>query len=465
MSYGRLVLAVIVWGAVTFGAVYDWAYWPLAIACALLGVAGLRSEAPESSWLRWLALLLAVITAGAAFQLLPLPRSVVLQLQPATDRFLSNFLLGYAANPSPTLPLSIDPAKTAIGLTLLMAFSLFLIGLIRHIPHTSAENLARRLTILAAVMAAFAVAQKALSGPDGTEKIYGFWRPYSPGNPFGPFVNRNHFAGWMLLAAPVAAGYALGLFERARPRGRGLERWRRWVGSPEGSQAIVVVLAVLSMGASIVVSGSRSGMIGFLVAVVVTSVFIWRRFAKRRRSTLFVVAGVALAVGLVLWSAGLQSVVLRFATASDDVGGRLSAWRDTERIIRDFPYFGTGIDAYGTAMLLYQTGDRHFFYREAHNDYLQIAAEGGAMVAVPALLIGTLLAVQIHRRFAERRDPVMTWWIRAGAVAALAGIATQSAVEFSLQMPGNAALFLVVLALAVHRPLLSVHALAARRAA
>ena len=46
----------------------------------------------------------------------------------------------------------------------------------------------------------------------------------------------------------------------------------------------------------------------------------------------------------------------------------------------------------------------------------------------------------------------MTWWLRAGAVTSLLAIACQESVEFSLQMPGNAALFAIVCAIALHRP-------------
>jgi hypothetical protein len=49
-------------------------------------------------------------------------------------------------------------------------------------------------------------------------------------------------------------------------------------------------------------------------------------------------------------------------------------------------------------------------------------------------------------------DDAQTRWIRIGAVAGLLGIAAQSLVEFSLQMPGNTLLFTVVLAIAMHRP-------------
>jgi hypothetical protein len=45
-----------------------------------------------------------------------------------------------------------------------------------------------------------------------------------------------------------------------------------------------------------------------------------------------------------------------------------------------------------------------------------------------------------------------SWWLRRAAVAAIVAIGLQETVEFSLQMPGNAALFAVVCALALHPP-------------
>jgi O-antigen ligase len=101
-------------------------------------------------------------------------------------------------------------------------------------------------------------------------------------------------------------------------------------------------------------------------------------------------------------------------------------------------------------MLVYQTAGRPVMYAQAHNDYLQVLAEGGAIVAVPAAVLIVLIATGIRRRIAMGSDPA-SYWIRAGAVAGLAGIAAQSAVEFSLQMPGNTVMFVLLLAIALHR--------------
>ncbi len=463
--YGRFTLAAIVWGALTFGAVYPWAYWPLVTGCACLGIIGLQTETANASWLRWLALTLGLIGLVAAFQLVPLPRHVLLALGPATDRFLQDYIVGYAGQPPASHPLSVAPRNTLRGLALLAGFSIFLLGLIRRLPHVNLDNLIRRLAIFAGVMAVFAVVQKALSGSDGTELVYGFWRPNAPGNIYGPFINRNHFAGWMLMAAPVVFGFAFGQVARHGPKGRGWAEWSRWLGSPEGSQFALTMLAVLAMGASIVISGSRSGMASFVVAAVVSAAFAWHAFVRRVRGAVVLLAAAGLVVLAVFSWAGLEAAVNRFATAAEDASGRIDAWRDTIRIIRDFPIFGVGLNGYGTAMLIYQSGDRRMFYKEAHNDYLQIVAEGGVLFAVPAAIAIGLVAHQVRERFRDQRDTPMTWWLRAGAVAALAGIAAQSLIEFSLQMPGNTTLFLVLVAIAVHRPLRSARALSRQQRA
>ena len=39
-----LILLIITWGALAFGAIYDWARWPLVVACAAAGAWGLARE-------------------------------------------------------------------------------------------------------------------------------------------------------------------------------------------------------------------------------------------------------------------------------------------------------------------------------------------------------------------------------------------------------------------------------------
>ena len=115
------------------------------------------------------------------------------------------------------------------------------------------------------------------------------------------------------------------------------------------------------------------------------------------------------------------------------------------------PLTGTGLNTYGIATAKYQTALIRHALREAHNDYLQLAAEGGLLLGVPALV--AILPVRAGRMEAlpQSADDRSAYWLRFGATTGLVAIALQSAVEFSLQMPGNAVMFVVLCAAALHR--------------
>jgi O-antigen ligase len=101
-------------------------------------------------------------------------------------------------------------------------------------------------------------------------------------------------------------------------------------------------------------------------------------------------------------------------------------------------------------MLVYQRYEPSKYFAEAHNDYLQLAAEGGLLLGIPAALCLGLFVISVLRRFHEgERD--RTYWLRVGGVIGLAAIALQEAVDFSLQIPGNALLFAVLCAITLHR--------------
>jgi O-antigen ligase len=87
----------------------------------------------------------------------------------------------------------------------------------------------------------------------------------------------------------------------------------------------------------------------------------------------------------------------------------------------------------------------------AHNDYVQLLAEGGVLVSLPAALLLALFVREVRRRFREDTPDRLTYWTRVGAVTGLLAIGFQEVVDFSLHMPGVAALFAVTAAVAAGR--------------
>ena len=204
------------------------------------------------------------------------------------------------------------------------------------------------------------------------------------------------------------------------------------------------------MTLSLILTMSRSGMLSAACAVLVISVLVLRRAATGARRIGAIAILVAIPV-LVIGRAGPGTIVTRFSSADvSDLNGRLGPWQDAVRIARRYPLVGTGLNTYGQATLFYQEFNLSVHYAQAHNDYLQLAAEGGLLLGVPSAICIGLLAIGIRRRFKEDTSE-STYWIRAGATTGIAAIGVQELVEFSLQMPGNAFLFVVLCAIALHR--------------
>jgi len=196
---------------------------------------------------------------------------------------------------------------------------------------------------------------------------------------------------------------------------------------------------------------SRSGIACFLLAMLLSGFNVLRRQATTTKGRLLSTYLALVFVAAVAW-AGIDAVAARFADVDWKLGGRAGAWEDAWRIHQAFPSFGTGLNTYGSATLVLQQYEKGLVhYVEAHNDYLQLLVEGGWLVAVPALVLMSLFAWQVRSRFREGRDDRTGYWVRLGAVTGIVAIAFQEIVEFSLQMPGNAALFIILCVIAIRR--------------
>lgn len=453
-------LLTIAWGTFAFGAVYSWAYVPLAAACVVVGGLGCISGRGRlrDTWL--FASLAAMLVVGLV-QLVPIPQSIIAALSPATDRFLRTYDLTYAVGVSQSLdtagtvyhPLSIAPAATMRAVGLLAAFAVLLVGLLRTMTPEMALRLGRGLALLGGVVALVGVVQKALLGDHAFAgmKIYGLWAPeYALATPFGPFVNKNHFAGWMLMVLPLAFGLVMGALEQhADAMGRGFRRRLLWLSRPEGGQVLLLVFGALLMALSLVMTRSRSGLACLLLITIVGGVLAVRRPGARRKGPVLLLSLALFLVVVVAW-AGADTAVSRFANDSDSVQLRLRIWRLAARIVGDFPVLGTGLDTFGVSMIVYQEPGGSLHYQEAHNDYLQLLSEGGFVLLglIGVAIVSLVRGIRDRFRTPESRPDL--YWLRVGATIGLIAIALQSGVEFSLQMPGNAVLFTVLVALALY---------------
>lgn len=452
-------MSVLAVATFAFGSVYAWAYWPLNLCAALFGAYGLFHPAGRRGVSRRLLFGLLLLVVSVSVQLIPLNRQVVLRISPATDVLLRERNLQYAlegdSGQSPTHSLSIVPAKTFESLVTLAALGLLMLGLGRTMDGLQIRTIVPLLIVLGVVLAIVGIVQASLDNG----KILGFWVPYNgpqpfapAGGAFGPFINRNHFAGWMLMVLPVALGYLIAESEGASKQFQATRRgFLEWLSGPRGSQFALAVAGVAIMALSLVLTLSRSGIGSFLVAVFLIGLAARRRRGSRSSGTITAACLTALMLFVLMW-AGLDTLSSRIDDAGKDSGFRLGAWQDAVSVFQHHPIVGTGLNTYGDAMLSYQTfraSELHF--EQAHNDYLELLAEGGLLVGIAFVIAAILLVAEIRNRLAERSDDSYGYWIRIGATTGLLAIALQESFDFSLQVPANELLFAINCALAVRR--------------
>lgn len=440
------IVLLVAWGVGAFGAVYPWAYAPLLAGAAAVGLWGLLTTPRDATTSRALGTALLAVGVAVVLQVLPLPRSVLQSVSPEAVRLLRQYSLQYAAYPG-WHSLSINPRRTLLGLGFFVCFSLCLAGVSRHLSREGTDKLATALVVIGLAVALVGIVQRA-SHING--RVYGFWTPRFRGDIFGPFVNKNHFAGWMLMALPVTLGDLGGrLATGMRNVGPGWRRRIAWGGSSEASALLLVAAAATIMMLSLLLTHSRSAM-GALTATLFLS--LWLALSKQAHAGRRIVAGVTLL--LIAWlaisAADFSSLADQFSGARNSSPIRLAIWRDALHISSMFPVAGTGFNTFGVATIFYQTVPIDLHFVEAHNDYLQLAAEGGLLVGVPVTIAIAVFMWAIWRRLRERGDSVRGASIRTGAVLGIVAIGMQEFLEFSLQIPGNAMLFTVLCAIALH---------------
>ena len=444
-----LAVVAVCWGAFAIGGAHAWGYGPLACLCLAAGLVGLRAAAADGDPDRALIAGLALVALAIAVQLVPLPLAWIATLSPRALSLLENVDFAYGAGLVRTHPLSIDPSSTAVALGLYVSFTVFLLGLTRIFAIDHLRRTAEVLTIAGVLLALAGIVQKPLYAG----RVLGMWQPEAGAHPFGPFVNRNHFAGWMLMALPLTmALLCAGLQRGMRGLKPGLRYRILWLSSPEANRLILIGAAAVLMAMSLIFTMSRSGISALAFSFVLTAWLVSRGFAGRsRRAAMIATLGVVAAT-TVAW-VGADAIVERFSqTRWSEFDNRRGAWSDAVGVWSAFRLTGTGLNTYPVAARFYQRHDLDKFFGEAHNDYLQLLAEGGLLVAVPATLCLAFFIRQVYRRGRADQLSTTSWWLRRGAVTGLVAIALQESVEFSLQMPGNAVLFALLCAVALHRP-------------
>jgi len=260
-------------------------------------------------------------------------------------------------------------------------------------------------------------------------KLYWFREMRYGGIPFGPYVNRNHFAGLVELIIPL--GLSL-LLLRAEERDR---------------LPLLGVLTLMPIGA-LFLSASRGGIAAFFLELGLLFILaVLRGHAGKQLvagAVLLLVAG-----GFVAWL-GAGRALDRFESYRQlevTEARRAEMLRDSWRIFLDHPVMGTGLGTLKEVFPRYETLYDGAIVSHTHNDYVEGLAETGIVGGMIGLSFLVLLLLGAWRRIALA-DNRLDMALHLGAVAACFALLAHSLVDFNLHIPANALIFLTLAALA-----------------
>jgi O-antigen ligase/Tfp pilus assembly protein PilF len=369
------------------------------------------------------------------------------------------------------LPLTIDPSLTRTDLLKFVAYSIFFFFILlypfrvsdRWSSHNSDINPTEvnfiRAVLMAVLLSGLIVATIGIAQTFAWNgKILWFFVPYDWGAPLagaaprtsGPFVNPAQFGNYLALVFFLSlAGALCPTFIPGRKTQLGFRLFC-------GVAGVVILFALL-------LSVSRGAWIGALAGLTVFSAIFFRRGKKKNLFSLagdgkwaarLCVIGLSVAVVLSLVFVGAEGRPLMGTRGNDgrsvgvDFMSRLSMWSASLKMFRDFPLWGIGLGSWPDIFPRYRSAPWSFYFlREAHNDYVQVLAETGilgfGLLALFFWRCGKMLLSAVDR-LSARVFPVYT-----ALLSALAAMAAHEFFDFNLQVPANALLFFLLLALAL----------------
>jgi len=271
--------------------------------------------------------------------------------------------------------------------------------------------------------------------------------PYSKAA-VGSFVYKNQLANYLALCLSIGIGV---LISQLSIKGSGdqVRHKIRDIASVLLSSKMLIRLSLIIMIIALILTRSRMGNSAFFIALAAISIFSFFFYNRKpKHLRLLILSFFILDLILVGTIFGVEKVKQRLLETSLASETRDEVVRDSIPMILDYPVFGTGGGSFYSSFSKYQAQPYSGFYDHAHNDYIQFAVELGLPIT---LLLGAMVLYCLFislKTIVKRKTPLYQG-ISFGCAAAIIHMLLHSTVDFSLQSPAIALLFVSILSLSL----------------
>ena len=446
---GRIfILLALVVSPWLYGSVYFSAQFFIVI-CSLIGIAFLWFESGvterKSLILPYLMVPLFVGIVLAALQMLPLPEWA--EAIAGKQKELYPLLTGDPAA-APSISMSRSDTWDQIGL-LSIAFAALALGC-RYF-RTPGHIKLLLVTIVAngVAISLFGLIQSLTTQDPRTI----FWTVplLNGGAPFGPYVNRNNAAGYLLICLGASLGLVAMTLAREhkgpKPLGtKDLPFWTqfnnhflRFIADLDAPKVAAMLCPVI-ISVGIIGSLSRGGVLAMLTAFGAT--LLLYGMARRPSFSAFIfIPAFGLAIMLAFWLGMGDQFINRMESVEtvnvlDQQDYRIQHWIDTWPATSEFGLFGSGVGAYDEVHRIYNDGSVQVVFRYAENQFYQALVELG-WVGLILLLSAWALTFYFSFFLLFKGASPVTIGLGVAGLFTTTGVAVASVFDFGLYIPAN----------------------------
>jgi len=242
----------------------------------------------------------------------------------------------------------------------------------------------------------------------------------------GLFIDVNNFAAFLSLAA-----FALAAWFSGERRGERRGEWR-----VPGLVLCTLVAAVLVQG--MIGSASRGALLGLVCGLMIPAWALRAHLSARRLALIALAVGAGLAAMTLLFPLldGRGDLLARLQAGGLGIAGQMTGrtviWSAAWDMLQAAPWHGYGLGSWWLLYPAYRGAADEATGFHAHNDYLELAAEGGWPLAV-LVLAGMLFIARLLRPLWSSRQAAVraeAAWLAGGLLA----LAVHSVFNFNLYM-------------------------------
>lgn len=371
---------------------------------------------------------------------MPLPSGLIRLISPETYSLYREtiWVEGGVGGPLTWVSLSINNKATLTEFFRIASYAAFYILTVQLLKK---KELLKRTVVVVIVFASLLSFLGILQHILSNNKIFWFRELTQGGNPFGPYVNRNHYAGLIGMIFPLVLSIFL-FYKPDFSYGTFRERIYQVFNQKMTNTHILLGFSAILIATSIFLGLSRGGIISLSLSMIFLGIMIISKGKKLKRGILIILIFI-----LILYSVGWfgwEPIFERFERIRDAQGEisemRTELWKDSINIIKDFPVTGTGFGSFVNIYPGYRTISSDKIADHAHNDYIELFTDSGV---IGFLLFGWFLIAVFYRSykvFINRREPYCIY-LFIGSLAGMVSILIHSITDFNLHIGANGLYF------------------------